>query len=102
MEGMVRPPPPKHPFDMSGPTLEKLYGRVKRKKNGAKPGPNGLNYVVYKKLPAVLFKLLNIFERVHQLKRIPAQWGIANMILLAKYDNVSTPGPIPQHRDDRL
>ena len=90
-EGLVRPPIPGVPFATEGPTWEKLNRAVKKKKNGASPGPSGLNYLIYKKLPAVLYKLLLICQRVHKLENVPFQWAVAYMILLAKYDEVDSP-----------
>ena len=90
-EGLVRPEPPGIPFATEGPTAVKLEREVKKKKNGAKPGPNGLNYLIYKKLPSVRYRLLLICQRVHELGNVPFQWAMAYMILLAKYDEVDSP-----------
>ena len=71
--------------------MEKLDRVVKKKKNGAKPGPSGLNYLIYKKLPAVRYRLFLICQRVHESGNVPFQWVMAYMILLAKSDKVDSP-----------
>ena len=81
---MIRPPVPDVPFSTEGPTWEKIVQVVKKKKNGATAGPNGLNYLIYKKLPAVLYRLFLICQRVHELGNIPPQWAMAFMILVSK------------------
>jgi hypothetical protein len=64
------------PFATEGPTLEKLEREVNKKNNGAKPGQSGLNNLIYKKLPAVRYRLLLICQKVHELRSVPVQWAM--------------------------
>ena len=63
-QGLERPPAPTFPFSTEDRTWERINQVVKKKKNGAKAGPNSLNCVIYKKLPSVLWKLIQICKRV--------------------------------------
>jgi hypothetical protein len=87
-----RLPPPTHPFDMRAPTEEELDDIVRVKKNGSSPGPNGLPYLVYKKMPNAMRRRLHmIIVRVFEERRIPISWQMALVILLAKTDDTSEP-----------
>ena len=90
MEGMTRPPPPDHPlkYDLKWSDFKR---KVKKKRHGASAGLNGLNYVVYKKLPAVTWKLFMIFKEVKRRRETPTQWSAAFMVMLAKETDVSSP-----------
>ena len=89
-EGMIRPPPPDHVLK-DGLTWGIFKARVRKKRNGASAGLNGLNYVVYKKLPAVTWKLFLICVEVKRRRKPPPQWSAAFMVMLAKEEDVSRP-----------
>ena len=90
LDGMERPGPPEQPFkdSLNWRTFQRL---VMKKRNGAAAGLNGLNYVIYKKLPAVTWKLFQICCVVKRRKQVPPQWAVAYMVMLAKYKDVSSP-----------
>ena len=86
---MVRPEIPKIVFDLKEPTLRDLEYVIRRKRNGATPGINGLPYLIYKKCPSTLRVLRHIFSRIWKSGEVPSEWGIAFVILLPKSDNLS-------------
>ena len=84
-------PVPSHQFNLLPPSLSELETVIRKSRNGSSPGPNGVPYLVYKKLPALLRLLHKIFVLVWKSKEIPLAWRVAHMILLAKSPDTSHP-----------
>ena len=59
LPGMNRPPPPIHPFRTGSPGWKEYWSVLKKRPNGSSPGPNGIPYIVYKKI-AICAKILYI------------------------------------------
>ena len=91
LAGMTRPSPPQSPFNTKPLSFHELKRIVKKKRNKARPGFNGLGYVVYKRCDAVLRILHKIFVKIWKTKDIPSPWGLALIILLAKSDIFNKP-----------
>jgi hypothetical protein len=91
IDGLERPPPPNTPYKSLSLDFGQLLKVVKRKRNGATPGFNGINYVVWKKCISALKKLFLIFQQVLKTGDTPEQWAVAFIVLLAKYADTSEP-----------
>ena len=94
---MKRPAPPDCAFNVKPPSLRDLEMVVRKKRNGATPGLNGISYLVYKKSKAALRILHKIVLKVWKDMDVPEYWGVGFMILLAKslnLDDVSEFRPI--------
>jgi len=91
LENMVRPALPNHAFVVRPPTRYELRKGLKRKRNAAAPGLNGLSYVLYKKCPSILSALHRIFRQIYKSEDIPESWASAFVVLLQKSDDLSLP-----------
>lgn len=91
LEGMVRPPLPKHAFEVRPPTLREFRSGMRGKRNGACPGLNALSYLVYKKCPAILQTLHKICVQVYKTNKVPKDWAAAFVVLLQKADCLDDP-----------
>jgi len=91
LPGQPRPPPPTTPFNYLSPSLKNLQNIVRRKRNKAAPGLNGVSYLPYKKCPCLLSRLHKIICRVNSLGEVPKEWGCAYMVLIAKEARLDNP-----------
>lgn len=82
--GLLPAPTPSHPFPCDPPSLAQLQQTLRKCRNSSTPGPNGIPYVFYKRLPSLHRYLHGIFIRVWTEGDVPVAWRVANMILLAK------------------
>ena len=73
LEGQPPPPPPSTPFNYLAPSLAALQKIVKKKRNKAAPGLNGLSYLPYKKCSCLLKRLHKIFTKVTELGEVPEE-----------------------------
>ena len=80
----VRPARPSVKFDLTTPDLKQHSDAVHSKRTECAPGMNGIPYVVYKKCPAALSRLLNIIQRVWKEKTIPHSWQCGFVVLIPK------------------
>ena len=87
--GMKRPSIPKFVFNQKCPTKKELKKSVRKKRNGATPGFNGLSYVPYKKCHAIIDFLHLIVQKIWKTKMIPENWALAFAVLLAKSEDLS-------------
>ena len=71
---------------------------LKRRSNGPAPGPNGITYIVYKKIPFCARTIYNIICKCFTSGITPTSFGIAYISLIAKnpdkLDDVSQFRPI--------
>ena len=88
-EDFKRPELPSHVFSLRCPTAHELQISLKRKRNGASPGLNGLSYVPYKKCTAIIKFVLKLTQKVWKSKCIPVDWAEAYIILLSKSEDLS-------------
>lgn len=86
MPEMVRPNFPDQVFSLRCPTLLETMKSVKRKRNGAAAGLNGLTYVPYKKCAAIIKFVVKLGRKIWKTKEIPADWACAYIVLLSKSD----------------
>ena len=79
--GLMIPEIPKFPFKMDPPSDEEIKLSLKRKRNGAAPGPNGIPYLVYKKLPILQYHLSLILQEMWPNFEMPqSRYGITGLI----------------------
>ena len=90
--GCPRPPKPKFEFNTSELEEGKLFEAVKKKRNKNAPGINGIPFLVYKMCPRLLIILLSIMNRIWSEKVIPRCWQCGLIVLIAKSDDLSSPG----------
>ena len=93
MPGWIRPPSPRIKFDESVPTAEQLADAVRGKRTKCSPGMNGITYLVYKKCPAAMSRLLVIIQRVWKEKEIPRSWQCGFVILIPKASTTNLSDP---------
>ena len=88
--GLQRKPPPQEAFNGKNPTRLELQSFLIRKSNGSSPGPDGLSYLVYKKLPFAFNLLFDLISRAFKERTIPRNWGWAFIVLLSKGENAAS------------
>lgn len=71
---VLRPDPPRTPFDTSPPRMCKVREVLKKSRSASAPGPNGLPYKVYKNCPQVMKILWKLMQVVWKNQSIPAEW----------------------------
>ena len=87
-----RPPEPVFDFDTKVPSFDDFNEILRKKKNASAPGPNGLPYLVYKRLTCVQDRLYAVVQRVWETQTVPSAWKMALVILIAKTEDTSAPG----------
>ena len=60
-------------------------------RNKSSPGPNGIPYLVYKKCPQTLGRVIKIMIRIWKSGKIPPQWRTGRVILVPKNGDSSGP-----------
>jgi hypothetical protein len=90
MRDMKRPVRPVHDLNLAPPTRNEFRRAVYSKRNAASPGRNGVNYVVYKRLPAAFELLYQIICKAWN-GDVPDSWAQAQVILLFKDEDPSDP-----------
>ena len=79
--GLTRPDLPNFPFKEEPPNEEELKSILKSKRNGAAPGPNGIPYLVYKRVPVLFSHLVAIFKEMWPSCKIPdSKFGITVLL----------------------
>ena len=69
------------PFKTNPPTKEEISVSLKGKRNGSAPGPNGIPYLVYKKVPFLLCHLSLILQEVWPNFHLPqSRFGVTGLI----------------------
>ena len=76
-----RPSKPTCPFKTDPPTKEEIRVSLNRKRNCASPGPNGIPYLVYKKVPFLFDHLSLILQEMWPNFEIPeSRFGVTGLI----------------------
>ena len=86
---MIRPTLPESRFSIDCPNLGDINQSIRKKRNKAAAGLNALTYVPYKKCPAILKFILQLFRKIWKTKDIPTDWACAYIVLLSKSENFS-------------
>ena len=84
LNGMPRPPPPHTRFKTGPPSWSEFSKMLKKRSNGSAPGPNGIPYLVYKKIPFCARGNHTVLSRVIKSGVIPKCVGIAYISLIPK------------------
>ena len=87
---MRRPVKPTFSLNVERPTRAEFRRAVWSKRNAASPGRNGINYLVYKKLPAAFDLLYSIILKAWD-GDIPDNWAQAAVVLLFKDEDPADP-----------
>ena len=82
--GLKRPPEPKRPYGTVTPSRATFDRILKRRPNKSAPGPNGLPYIVYKKLRCCAGLLYQIIRRITQEEKVPTCYGLTVISLTPK------------------
>ena len=88
---MTRPPLPTTLFNMSPTTRPEIRRLIRKKRNKATPGFNGLGYLIYKKCDSIIIIIHKIFVKIWKSRDIPSDWGLGLIILLSKSDILDNP-----------
>ena len=91
LEEMERPSVPTLPFKLASPSWSEFKAIVRKKRNGAAAGLNGISYVPYKKCEPLLLRLYWIVKRILKTSEVPADWGSAYMVLIPKENDLTNP-----------
>lgn len=86
-----RPDLPSAMFDTNPPSLRDVFRSVRRKRNAAAPGMNGISYLPFKKCPSIVLCLHRILLKIWKTRDIPADWAVAYIALLSKSDILDDP-----------
>ena len=89
LDGMERPTLPTCLFSLRCPSKKELRRCIRKKRNGATPGFNGLSYVPYKKCSAIIDLVHKIVQKIWKSKIVPDSWAQAFIVLLSKSDDLS-------------
>ena len=82
---MPPPPAPAEEFDCEEITLEEISAVVKKCKARSAPCPlDGIPYQVFKKCPALLVVLQDLFNTCWSMSSVPSQWKTASVKLIGK------------------
>ena len=94
--GLPKPSLPSFPFKESPPTADEIELALRKKRNGAAPGPNGVPYLVYKKVPVLRHHLTLILQEMWPNYGIPQSGcGVTSLIYKnGPTDDVSSYRPI--------
>ena len=100
--GALRPAEPNNPFKTDPPTKEEIISSLKRKRNGAAPGPNGIPYLIYKKIPFLQHHLCIILQEMWPNFDLPgSRHGITGLIYKnGSNDEVSNYRPVTMTNTD--
>ena len=82
--GMKRPSAPKRLYGAFVPSRVAYNEILKKRPNKSAPGPNGLPYLVYKKLPCCADLLYQIIRRSTKERQVPKCFGLAVISLIPK------------------
>ena len=88
---MKSPSKPCHAFSDAPPSLKEIQDVIHPKRNAAAPGLDGITYVPYKRCPALLPVLVELFGKIWRCNEIPADWSAASIQLLAKSSKLTEP-----------
>ena len=91
LDDMPRPPKPTVAFKLAAPSWPDFKAIVRKKRNGAAAGLNGISYVPYKKCDRLLRRFYDIVKRIHTTAEVPDDWGIAYMVLIPKEEDRTNP-----------
>ena len=99
---ILRPGKPHYPFKTSPPTTEEIITSLSRKRNAAAPGPNGIPYLVYKKIPFLRDHLSIILQEMWPNFELPnSRYGITGLIYKSgPNDEVSNYRPVTMTNTD--
>ena len=89
--GLKRPPPPTTLFNTKPMKIRELKRLIRKKRNKATPGFNGISNLVFKKCESIIFIIHKIFVKIWKTRDIPPDWGLALIILLSKSDVLDKP-----------
>ncbi len=85
-----RPSEPSVLFDVSPPKFSEVRQVIQRARSASAPGPNGIQYKLYKSCPGVL-KLLWTLMRITWTKQtIPSEWQRAVAVYIPKQQDAKT------------
>jgi hypothetical protein len=86
---LPRPKLPCHLFSLRCPTASEIIRSIRKKRNGASPGLNGLPYVPFKKCPSLRLFIFKLAKKIWLSQDVPTNWAEAYIILLFKSGNLS-------------
>ena len=92
MAGIPDAKNPVCPFECTVPTYEDFEKKIKSRRNGSSPGPNGVPYVVYKRCERVRRLLYECLSKLWLKGNVPLQWRIGESILIPKTEDLGDPG----------
>ncbi|XP_063680027.1 uncharacterized protein LOC134815422 [Bolinopsis microptera] len=92
MAGIPDAKDPVYPFVCTVPTYEEFEKKIKTRRNGSSPGPNGVPYIVYKRCARLRELLYACISKLWLSNSVPLQWRIGESILLPKTTDLSDPG----------
>ena len=79
---------PQIPFKDDNITQSEVEMTVKQSRNKASPSPvDQTGYIVFKKCPALLPALLDLFQACWSEKSVPSMWSFGVMKLIPKLQN---------------
>ena len=84
MPGLVRPTQPGVAFDVGPMRIGELDKFLKKTRSASAPGPNGIQYRVYKKCPMLRKFLFHLIKTAWNQGSGPEQWSMAEGIFIAK------------------
>ncbi|PIK62888.1 polyprotein [Apostichopus japonicus] len=88
-------PQPQHPFNDAAFTIKDVKQTLRRTRSRSAPGPDGISYLMLKKLPCVLRFLATLFSKIkascelqpNEVSSVPSSWQKGIMIFIFKYGN---------------
>jgi hypothetical protein len=84
-------PPPTTPFPTTVPSISEYTRYLKSRKTSSSPGLDRIPYIVFRKCPAAMKWLYEIFTRIWNTGDIPKRFGVATAILLPKSSTFTDP-----------
>ena len=92
LKGLVRPTEPGVEFDMKALKIDEVERFLKKARSASAPGPNGIQYRVYKKCPLLRKHLFKILKTAWNKKNSAKTWSTAEGIFIPKINDAEAIG----------
>ena len=100
LDGIPDAKNPVYPFVCTAPFYEEFEKKIKSRRNGSSPGPNGVSYIVYKRCDRLRRLLYECISKLWLSNSVLLQWRIGESILLPRTTDLSDPGKFREYHHD--
>ncbi|XP_053391239.1 uncharacterized protein LOC128554051 [Mercenaria mercenaria] len=87
---LLSPEPPTTAFGDSEPKLQEIKDVIRKARSASAPGPNGIQYRVYKNCPKLLQRLWKLLKVVWRKGQLPDNWLLSEGCFIPKEEGSMT------------